>query len=373
MLTRQLMILVVASLSALSAYAQVSYEADVAKVTLEGFANVTAGWRSRGRDCGDCEEGVSFDGALRALAVHSFADDSRAGARLVLQSSSSESFEIGEATLIYFNDLGRFEVGDRMGLPDVLLGYAPNNFTFTGAEYGPASGRSLDPGGGLVTTFLDSALAAQLGSLSGLGLAASLAEDQSAKLIFVPQKRNGFLGGLSLAPNATDPRFGALAQAGLTREWYWAQNVLRVGGSYSYASADANDMEDLHSANLGITATLDDSLMLGVAVTYNGSSGTSHRGPFGVSAAVGLTASVNYNTGPWTLGGFVQAAQAEGDVELRGNDRLRALEAGVSYRLDTRVRIFAAVYLFEFDDEGGAGSRHRQDGAVWMMGTRVTL
>ena len=37
------------------------------------------------------------------------------------------------------------------GLPDVLTGYAPNNFQFTSAEFGPASGPSLDPGGRLQT------------------------------------------------------------------------------------------------------------------------------------------------------------------------------------------------------------------------------
>jgi predicted porin len=194
-----------------------------------------------------------------------------------------------------------------------------------------------------------------------LGFAAALADDQSAKIIFVPQKRAGFLGGLSFAPNATDQRFGALAQAGLTREWYWSQNVVRVGGSYSYASANADGIQDLHSANVGITMTLDDSLMIGTAVTYNG------------ATAAGVTASINYNTGPWTLGGFVQAARAEGDPELHGNDRLRAFEAGASYRLDTRLRIFAAVYVFDFEDEGGAGPQRQQDDAVWMVGTRVTL
>ena len=38
---------------------------------------------------------------------------------------------------------GRIEIGERMGLPDVLTGYAPNNFQFTSAEFGPASGPSL--------------------------------------------------------------------------------------------------------------------------------------------------------------------------------------------------------------------------------------
>jgi predicted porin len=52
---------------------------------------------------------------------------------------------------------------------------------------------------------------------------------------------------------------------------------------------------------------------------------------------------------------------------------LRAFEAGASYRLDTRLRIFAAVYVFDFEDEGGAGPQRQQDDAVWMVGTRVTL
>jgi len=59
-----------------------------------------------------------------------------------------------EAGVLLFDHHGRVEIGERMGLPDVLTGYAPNNFQFTSAEFGPASGPSLDPGGGLQTASL---------------------------------------------------------------------------------------------------------------------------------------------------------------------------------------------------------------------------
>jgi hypothetical protein len=53
-------------------------------------------------------------------------------------------------------------------MPDVLTGYAPNNFSFTGAEFGPASGPSLDPGGGLQHAFLPAASPLKLNYLGVL-------------------------------------------------------------------------------------------------------------------------------------------------------------------------------------------------------------
>jgi hypothetical protein len=51
----------------------------------------------------------------------------------------------------------------------VLTGYAPNNFQFTSAEVGPASGPSLDPGGGLQTASWRDSLAERIEPLAAVG------------------------------------------------------------------------------------------------------------------------------------------------------------------------------------------------------------
>jgi hypothetical protein len=58
---------------------------------------------------------------------------------------------------------------------------------------------------------------------------------------------------------------------------------------------------------------VDDSLMLGLAASYDGRSRlpASAAGKL-ASAAWGATISVNYNTGPWTVGAYCQYATAEG-------------------------------------------------------------
>ena len=55
-----------------------------------------------------------------------------------------------------------------------------------------------------------------------------------------------------------------------------------------------------------------------------------------------------------------------------GNDRLSALEAGVSYRFHTRMRVYMAWYYFDFSDEGGTG-RASGDGHVLLVGARLAL
>jgi hypothetical protein len=47
-------------------------------------------------------------------------------------------------------------------------------------------------------------------------------------------------------------------QAGLTHDRYWKDNVLHVGGSYSFARAtrESPGQRDLHSLNLGATLVL---------------------------------------------------------------------------------------------------------------------
>ena len=115
---------------------------------------------------------------------------------------------------------------------------------------------------------------ARLGDGPELGVRVNVESfDQSAKILYVSPKTRGFLGGISYAPDADDAGYADLLQVGLTHERYWAQNVLRLGGSYTFVRGDQTDagrFEDLQSLNLGVTATLEDSLMLGISGTYNG-------------------------------------------------------------------------------------------------------
>ncbi len=348
------------------------------ELTTEAFANLTAG-RSVNEDtaAGDDLDG-RVDGQLRLLGLYQLGNGTQLGARVVVVGASGyggdEDVDFGERSLLVLGDWGRLEIGWRMGLPDVLTGYAPNNFTFTGAEYGPASGRSLDPGEQLATSFLSPELARRIDALSFLGFTSAFFNDQSEKIIYVSPKYRGFLGGLSYSDDVEEPgdHFGALYQAGLTHETYSGQNVYRVGGSFAYAEGQRSQ-NDLHSLSLGTSAVLDDAWMLGVNLTWNGDSGLPEGSGGDRSDVYGATASVNYNRGPWTVGGYAQTATAEGDLANPHDDRLNAYSLGASYRTSTRVRLYGAYYHYRLRDEGSGNGPDRFDGGVLLIGTRFTL
>lgn len=368
---------IIALAGAQQALAQQTLQSGRYALTVEGYANLTSSI-SDGLSVGGTGGGddVRADLALRALGQIKFENGPDVGLRLVAESSPENRLDLSEASLLLFGSGGRLEIGDRQGLPDVLTGYAPNNFSFTGAEFGPASGPSLDPGGGLQHAFLPASLAAQLNELGILGAATSLSGDRSAKAVYVSPKAHGFLGGLSYAIDADDARFGSLAQAGLVHEKYWDSSILRLGGSASYASGKnlgALAVRDLHSLNLGATLILDYDLMLGVSATWNGSSGTVVNPRAQTSDSYGVTASVNYNRGRWTSGGYLQWATSGGDSFAPGNDRLAAAEIGISYRLSTKMRLYAAWYRFDFFDEGGHGAYGHEIGNNFLFGARATL
>lgn len=354
--------------------AQIVLDREPAQLTLEGYGNLTAA--AVEDDAADGPDSSNLSAGLRALGRLKLPGRWDVGARVSVE-SFDEDVRLREASLLLFGAGGRLEIGERMGLPDVLTGYAPNNFTFTTAEFGPASGPSLDPAGRLQTAFLDAGLAGQINALTGLGVAAAQFEDQSPKILYVTPKHRGWLGGLSYAGDADDPRYRELVQAGLTHEKYWRQNVLRVGGSYAFAqgSRDAGmpPLRDLQSVSLGATVTLDDALMLGLAVSYDGDGGLpAATGGMSVSPAWGLTSSVNYNYGPWTLGGYYQYGSAEGDALVAGDDRLSAFELGASYRWTTKLRAYGGWFYYDFADEGGAGARTGA-GSVFLLGVRAAL
>jgi hypothetical protein len=245
------------------AMSQAVFGAGDANLTVEAYANSSAGVS---------DDGVfQFDGALRLLGLVPLASQSKLGARAVVEALAGERSEVdlGELSVLWLDRWGRIEYGERQGLPDVLVGYAPNNFTFTGAEFGPASGLSLDPGSGLASILLDRPESGRLLRMASLGATATLASDRSDKIIYVSPKRHGFIGGLSYAHDAGEngDRYGSLFQAGLTHERYVGENVLRYGGSVSVADVDGG--ENLRSWNGGISATLHDSWLLGVSAGYD--------------------------------------------------------------------------------------------------------
>ncbi len=343
------------------------------ELTVEGFANFNAGDAARsGEASGDH---ARFDGGVRALARLRFAEWPDIGVRLAADVTDDDA-EIVEASVLLFGGNGRLEIGERPGLPDVLTGYAPNNFQFTSAEFGPASGPSLDPAGRLQTAFLPANLARQINPLVSLGVTAALFDDRSAKILYVSPKKDGWLAGASYAADADDEAVGELLQAGLTHESYWQQHVLRWGATYAQGRADNSQVRtrDVSSIGAGMSLTLDDSLTLGIGASYDGRSGlpSDVAGQF-ASVAWGATVSVNYNTGPWTVGAYYQYATAEGNPTVARNDRLSSFEAGGSYRFTTKSRIYGAWYRFDFEDEDRSMAGFSEVGNVFIVGLRVTL
>jgi len=354
-------------------------------LTIDSFVNISIG-SSESEDivANSDADHYRIDGDIRFLALHENANGIQWGGRVTLEASTAENIdfaELGEYSFLVLGRWGRLEVGERQGLPDVLTGFAPNNYTFTSSEYGPATGANLNPAGRLQTSFLDSSLADQINKLSPLGFVASLASDRSFKIIYAaPRTKNGFTTGISFSPNADESpgNFNELVQTGLTFDHFWSNNQLHIGGSYTYGNGGSISLtesrKDLHSLNLGAAVTLADALNVGVSATYNGDSGLveSPANQFG-SDALGWVASVNYNKGPWTFGGFFQQARAEGDGSIEGNDELEAIQIGASYRFTVRAKLFGAYYYYEFDNEGGTQGQDQFNGNVVIIGFRIIL
>jgi predicted porin len=231
-------------------------------------------------------------------------------------------------------------VGSNSAQGDVLTGYAPDNFTLTVAEFGPPTGLTLDPADGLQTQFLPAAVRARAEPLAAQGVTTSLFDDESGKVLYVLPKYKGWLAGVSFSPDAGDPRFDRLTQAGLVHETYWHQNVWRWGGTY------ANVRTSTQGAETG--------------VTYLSS----------ISAG---TASINYNSGPWTVGGYYQISSAPIAANHAGNDRLSDAEIGASYRFTTRVRLYGAWFPYGLTHDRQGSDPVTGTNSVIVVGLRVAL
>jgi hypothetical protein len=345
------------------------------QVTTEAFANFTAGDQTESVARGAAADNAQFDGGVRVLSRFKIEQGPDIGLRLAVQATDDE-VRLVEASVLLFGGNGRLEIGERMGLPDVLTGYAPNNFQFSSAEFGPASGPSLDPAGRLQTAFLPDALAVQINPLVSLGGTAALFDDQSARILYVSPKKDGWLAGVSYAQDADGEAIGELLQAGVTHESYWQRNVLRWGATYAYGRAGdgQGSLRNLNSVGAGVSVAFDDALTLGLSASYDGRSQLpSVASGASASAAWGTIASVNYNTGPWTLGAYYQYASAEGSALFSRDDQLAAFEAGASYRFTTKLRLYGAWYRFDFDDDDRSTSGLSEVGNVFVLGLRVTL
>lgn len=353
------------------ARSQVVLESDRAQLTVEGFANSTGARVDAAPDLQTPSDG-RIDSGLRVLGRTSLGQGPTLGVRLSVEGRDAD-IRLTEASVLLFDGHGRIEIGERMGLPDVLTGYAPNNFQFTSAEFGPASGPSLDPAGGLQTGFLPGTLAEQIGSLASLGSTAASFDDRSAKILYVSPKTHGWLLGASYARDADDAAINQLFQAGITHESYRQQDTLRWGATYAHGRADFASIaaRELNSFAVGASLTLHEEWMVGFAASYDGSSRLPEiaAGSF-ASPAWGMTMSVNFNTGPWTIGGYCQYATNEGNTTVASNDRLVAMEIGASYRFTTRLRLYGAWYRFDFDDDERGESTV---GNILMLGVRATL
>ncbi len=360
-----------------TAHSQILFEPTPAAITVEAYGNITTGVTEGGTNAsGQAPDPVRFDGAARILGRVHAANGLDFGARVVVE-GSNDSLRIGEASVLLFGSAGRLEIGKQMGLPDVLSGYAPNSFTFTAAEFGPPTGRTLDPGGGLQTQFLRSAARSRLESLAGQGVTAAQFDDQSPKLLYVSPKHNGWLAGASFSPDADDPGLERLAQFGVVHESYREQDIWRWGGSYAHARSvqpGGASVRALNSISLGSSVTLNDSLDLGIAASYDGMSGApvAAQGEL-ASPTWGMTASVNYNTGPWTVGAYYQYAKARIDKAAAGADRLAAFELGASYRVTTKVRIYGAGYRYDLATEFPSTHYPSAKGNVFTLGLRAAL
>ena len=352
--------------------AQIIVNSASTTVTVEGYGNLTTGASLRSDSTqGAAPDAVIFDGAARVLARLSPPTGPNIGLRAVTEASNNY-LRVSEASLLLFGAGGRLEIGKRMGLPDVLTGYAPNSFTFTTAEFGPPTGRTLDPGGGLQTQFLRASLRSRIEPLAARGVTASLFNDESAKILYVLPKHEGWLGGVSFAPDAEDVRFDRLMQIGLVHETYWHQNVWRWGGSYAHARAKpvngSAGFRDLDSISLGTSVSLNDALDIGIAASHDGHGGSPLLVPNqNTTSAWGATASINYNRGPWTVGGYYQLSHGSTDAGAAIGERLSAFEVGASYRFTTRLRLYGAWFLYDL------ASDRRSEGPLINRGSAVTL
>jgi hypothetical protein len=324
---------------------------------------------------------------------------------------------IPELSAFAIGSFGRVEVGERAGFPQSLVGFTPSEIAFTAAEFGPDSGRRLDPNGGLPTAFLDPRLGARINALTYLGYAERFYDNPSPKIVYLsPRFENGIYGAVSYTPRSIDAsgfqlanrngpagsaRFGTPANLGTTDNTVQAALVYNdrgedvdfsTGITYSHASPGGDAPvfirgRDTNSLAIGSSATINDTWALGLSFTYDGLSAerTDLAPELRSDTPYGVVTSLNYVDGPWIVGGYYQhAAAASSTIEPR-RDVVDVFEIGASYQADnehdllgpgyyTEIKLFVSAYHYGFGSRGSAGSSSvASDGTVILAGVRFSF
>lgn len=335
----------------------------------------------------------------------------------VAESHPSWTASVSEASAFVISRFGRFEIGERAGFPQTLLGYAPAEIAFTPADFGPESGVRLTPNGRLPTMFLRGDLADRIDALTYLGYAARFYENPSPKLIYVSPRFHGFYWASSFTPRTERPaglaigrssrrdadrrmplaspgslgKLNNLTQAAFVYERRSPWLDLVVGTTFSRATAAEKPAPgtkrfEPYSIAAGVTAIVEDTWTVGAAATYDGFSRNRGGGRPGFGAApFGAVGSLEYVDGPWVVGGYYQyAAAVTGDAAPQ-QDRVHVGELGVSYLVDsghddlgagyyTDLKLYGGVYVYDFVSHAAGGGRdHEANGLVLFAGLRFSF
>jgi hypothetical protein len=393
------------------------------QVKISGYSNLTLGALEGGH--GDDRAGrfgFLSEGEVEVTPQFRTSDGTAFALRAALNGTAltgrydvPQRLSIPEVSAFAIGSFGRIEIGERAGFPQSLVGFTPSEIAFTVAEFGPESGARLDPNGRLPTTFLDPAVAGRIDALTYLGYAARFYDDRSPKIIYVsPRFEGGFYGALSYTPRTVEPngfnlaergggggssRFGSAANLGEFEHVVQSALVynrrtetldLSVGATFSHASTGKNapaflrDL-DTNSLSVGVSATLNDTWVLGASLTYDGfSPERADLAPNLRSVPFGVVASLNYVAGPWIFGGYYQHSEAASRTVEPRRDRVDIGEVGISYFLDhdhdlvgagvyTDLKLYASVYHYSFQSDGADGSGDRSEGTVFLAGVRFSF
>jgi hypothetical protein len=323
---------------------------------------------------------------------------------------------VPEVSAFVIGRYGRFEVGERAGFPQSLVGFTPSEIAFTAAEFGPESGARLDPDGRLPPTFLQSGLESRINALTYLGYSERFYDVRSPKLIYISPRIDGFYAAVSYCPRtirpegfqithtatpsglANDPfasaanlsAFNNLVQAAAVYDRRTEDVDLTVGTTFSHASPGEDTPtylggKDVNSINAGITTIFEDTWVLGASANYDGFSGTRpglpaalRRDPFGIIG------SINYVDGPWVLGGYYQYATAPSTTVTPARDQIQIVEVGLSYLLDqnhdllgkgfyTDLKAYTSAYYYDFETDSNGARSEYANGAVFVGGLRFSF
>jgi hypothetical protein len=383
-----------------------------------GFENLVAGGASHGKGEGF---GVSSETEFELTPQYKTRSNTIFAFRGVVNflaasnasgSSSQWQLTFPEFSIFTIGKFGRLEAGDRAGFPQSLIGFTPSEIAFTSTEFGPDSGKRLDPNGGLPTLFLPHPLADRIENLTYLGYAERFYDDRSLKLIYLtPRSRSGFYGAASYAPStdissgfnpvgstntpntglqemSSPDVFRNIAQAAVVWTHRTTNIDVSAGSTYSYGKASAANPTVRNSKSLspGITITVHDAWTFGLSGTYDGFSAFRGNTPHTHTpiSPYGIVASANYVAGPWAFGGYYQHATSNSITPKFSPDMVNLGEAGVSRLIDrnhdllgsgiyTDVRLFASLYYYRFHGIEPSTNLTNPDGEVLSFGARFSF